>query len=90
MKHMKEVLVPAKTEKRRDYTTCDLCKQKINEEWRGDYAEVDVCCKIGVRWPDGGNYDQWEFDLCADCFQNKLVPWMKSQGADPAISDCDW
>ena len=45
MKHMKEYEVPAEIKKRVDFTSCDLCKKKIDEsdENQVHFATYDIC-----------------------------------------------
>lgn len=90
MKHMKTRVVPEHTEEVLDYTSCDLCKKKI--EWRGSYVvdEVEVRHKTGSHYPEGGMGEETRVDLCGDCFDNKLLPWLQSQGCPAHTRDWDW
>lgn len=89
MKHMKTVEVPATTREEVDFVTCDLCGAKI--EGRGyDVDEVEVRHKTGSNYPEGGSGDETAVDMCGKCFDEKLVPWLRSQGAEPRTEDWDW
>tara|TARA_Y100000310_G_C20654248_1_gene801176 strand:+ start:138 stop:416 length:279 start_codon:yes stop_codon:yes gene_type:complete len=52
------------------------------------YDHEEVECKMiighesGEHYPEGGSGECMLVDLCPDCFRDKLVPWLKSQGAD--------
>ena len=72
--------------------TCDLCGQEseqLNEEnWdaRGyDINETRITVKItqkeGSAYPEGGSGTKYDIDLCPDCFKDRLIPWLISQGA---------
>jgi hypothetical protein len=82
MKHYKEETVPQHTTEVLDQTTCDLCNVDVGAEldtWEVD--EVTVSRKAGCSYPDGGNGDTISVDLCGQCFNEKLLPFLKSEGA---------
>jgi len=79
--------------------SCDLCgKTTKGTDWpKGFYYEVnetEISVKIkqkeGHNFPEGGNGTEYEIDLCPDCFKDKLVPWLKSQGAKIEEKEWDW
>ena len=86
MKHIKTVEVPATTRDVVDFVTCDLCGAAITE---GNYEvnEIEVRHKIGANYPDNGNGEETSVDMCGKCFDEKLVPWLRSQGAEPRTED---
>lgn len=89
MKHMKTVEVPATTRETVDFVTCDLCGEKIDV--RGyDVDEVEVHHKTGSNYPEGGSGYETSVDMCGKCFDEKLVPWLRSQGAEPRTDEWDW
>lgn len=89
MKHMKTVEVPATTKEVVDRVTCDLCGAVINV--RGyDVDEVEVRHKTGSNYPEGGSGDETSVDMCGECFDEKLVPWLRSQGVEPRTEDWGW
>lgn len=81
---------------------CDLCGRKA--EGRGwdsstwgsgyDHKEVEIEVKIkkqeGEHYPEGSSGTEWLIDMCPECFQKKLVPWMISQGAKIEEKDYDF
>lgn len=68
---------------------CDVCKKEI--VLRGGTSqvnEVEVVSRIGHAWGSDSNIDALHFDMCTDCFRDKLVPWMREQfGATPRAAD---
>lgn len=65
---------------------CDLCKVEYPVGWSKDEhddLESEVNLKLGRSWPGDAYGEIIEFDICPSCFQNRLIPWMKSQGAEP-------
>lgn len=94
MKKYKEIEIPAETRTVLDMMVCDLCgKSTKNRTWKEgefDIQEVDVSMCIGRAYPDNGQSETTTFDICPGCFRDKLIPWFKSQGADPRVEDADW
>lgn len=88
MKHKRTVEVPAKRETVVDRVTCDLCGGPVQPSPLSfDVSYTAVYFRSGEQYPEGGSGTQVEFDLCGSCFDGKLVPWMKGQGATPAVTD---
>jgi hypothetical protein len=90
MKHMKTVPVPATEREVVDFVTCDLCKKRIRSKSRGDAEEIEVRHRTGLAYPDGGSGEETLVDLCAACFDGKLLPWLRSQGAEPQTREWDF
>jgi len=89
MQHKKTVEAPATTREVVDFTTCDICGDRIRE---GTYevSEIEVRHKTGTNYPEGGSGEETEFDICGKCFDEKLVPWLSSQNAEPRKTEWDW
>jgi hypothetical protein len=68
--------------------SCDLCGLiATDSDWDSStYAvketevEVRIRQKDGKSYPDGGWGTEYTADICPDCFKNKLIPWLESQG----------
>lgn len=88
MKHMKTVGVPATTKEVVDFVSCDLCGAKLGES-RYDIDEVIVRHKTGSNYPEGGSGEETSVDMCGRCFDEKLLPFLRSQGADPRTEEWD-
>ncbi len=78
-----------------DTTTCDICKKEYRgENWeRENYSslETEVRMKTGYSYPDSGSGEEMTFDICPDCFKNKLIPLLlKEFGASVTITDWDF
>lgn len=74
-----------------DVILCDICKKEFpGGHWLNDpykNIETEVHYKDYASYPDDYfTNEEIVFDICPDCFKNRLVPWLKSQGAEPAIS----
>lgn len=89
MKHMKTVQVPATKKQVVEKVTCDLCGAEIK---RTGYSaeEVEIKHRTGDNYPEGGIGDETSVDMCGKCFDEKLVPWLRSQGAEPRTEEWDW
>ncbi len=78
---------------------CDLCGVESDSEcWEAESCyhvneteiRVEVRQKEGSNYPEGGSGTAYEVDLCPKCFKERLVPWLKSQGADINEEEWDW
>jgi hypothetical protein len=82
---------------------CDLCGKvaptpdEADSDWGGgvwakgsyDVQDVVVRYKFGSSYPEGTFVDIAEFDICPDCFRDRLVPWLREQGAVGRVRDSD-
>lgn len=89
MKHMKTVEVPAKTKEVVEKTTCDLCGEEI-KIGNTSAEEVEIRHRRGYTCRDGGSGTESIFDLCGQCFDDKLLPWFWTQGAKPKTDSWEW
>jgi len=82
MKIYKVKKIPAVNKSVVDKTICDICKNDVYDvgEYNSQYSEMYM--KQGDVWPEGGQMKGYEVDLCVSCFENRLVPWLRSQGAE--------
>lgn len=91
VKHEKMITVPESQKEVVDFTTCDFCQKKIDPD---TYAieEVTVECQHGYSYgTDGGYVTDISFDICSDCFRNKLVKVLVEAGcSQPYIEKRDW
>lgn len=89
MEHYTTVTVPETTERRLLKVTCDICGKEL--VLVGDVVDdVEVTHATGERYSDAGFGAKTIFDLCGDCFENALVPWLRSQGAEPRTEEWDY
>jgi hypothetical protein len=94
MKTYKETPVPATTRKDFVSVTCDLCKRVSKfpnfKESNFDALEIEVKMRTGNSYPEGGSGEEVSFDICPECFQKKLMPFLQAQGAEPTQTEWDW
>lgn len=99
MKIYKEVVIPEKIEQREYKRICDLCGLEAKYfNWNADVYRVNeteiaitIKQKDGTAYPEGGNGgDKYEIDLCPNCFKERLVPWLISQGANIKPIEWEW
>jgi len=77
---------------------CDLCGAVAKKgDWESSCwaisevtVEVTVHQKEGSSFPEGGWGTEYIVDLCPGCFKNRLVPWLKTQGATIQEREWDW
>jgi hypothetical protein len=85
---------------------CDLCsKNGIGDKWNKwsyrllagswnnnsyDIDRTEISYESGSSFPEGGSSEIISYDICPDCFMEKLIPWLKSQGAEGHVEEIDW
>ena len=75
---------------------CDLCGAEgyygewKTEDWGVQETEirVEIRHKSGEQYPEAGWGTLFDIDLCPKCFRERLVPWLRSQGAD--VKEEEW
>ena len=81
-----------------DTVNCDVCGRKGDNVIPGDPAVdwVDkndleestvVSHRTLARCYDDVTVTDTFFDICHECFKDKLVPWLASQGVKPHVTD---
>ena len=96
MRTYKKVIRPAHETIIVDKLKCDLCEKEVDgDEWGSSYYRiedvvVEIRYKTGSNYPDGGMGKEYVVDMCPDCFVNKLIPWLQSQGSDIQSKEWDW
>jgi hypothetical protein len=73
---------------------CDVCKKSYDEDWdknsEYDILETSVEMRTGKSYPDDTWGDIITFDICPNCFTNKLIPALLEMGAKPTKKDLGW
>ncbi len=79
---------------------CDLCGRAAPSPYgydgnvwgsnRIDVERVSIKSERGYNCPEGGSSKTKCFDVCVSCFNEKIVPFMASLGAEPAMTESDW
>lgn len=76
-----------------DQLVCDVCKKSTAmADWSNrchERKEVTVEYRHGDTYPEGDFTKLVTFDLCPDCWEKHLVPFMASLGAKPATRDSE-
>ncbi len=97
----KTIEVPAKTCEVTASITCDLCGKvypRAREDcdsidWAtsyGDALKTGVFLATGYGYGDCGNINSRVYHVCPECFEKKLEPWLKEQGATFTTKEIDW
>lgn len=94
MKRKETRKVPASTREEIVAVVCDLCGcEGRYGKWTTqpfDVEDVEISYESGRRYPEGNFTEVISYDICPKCFKTKLMPWLKSQGADPDVEDRNW
>jgi len=53
-------------------------------------AKAFITYEEGYSYPDCGQLTKQEWDICPDCFYLKVVPFLKSLGAEPSSEKSNW
>ena len=85
MKTYKEVNIPRKAVQE---VKCDLCGATCPGEWGKGFqvARTEIKMREGEAYPEYQELEDTEVDICPTCFKEKLLPWLKSQGAVPTVT----
>lgn len=71
--------------------TCDICKKVYEgDDWeRNDLEclETEVRMKTGYNFPEGGCGEEINYDICPLCFEDKLIPALKTMGAESTVEN---
>jgi len=90
MKHMRTEQIPSTTREVVDHVTCDMCGSEIKKDGNYEVDEVEISHRVGYNYPECGYGETTIVDLCGNCFDGKLVPWLSSQGAEARTKDWDY
>ena len=63
-------------------TTCDICGNVFDPAAHvsGYFEEVHFWHRRGDEYSEGGSGDELDLDICPDCMNNIIVPFLKSVG----------
>jgi hypothetical protein len=88
--HYRTEDVPATTRQIETHTTCDICGATIKDGGWGDFDECTIERSKGSRYGSDGHREETSMDMCGECFETKLVPWLESQGVKMRTEDRDY
>lgn len=79
---------------------CDLCGKEHRvcggdreADWDDDtyeVAKVIVSIETGAHYPECHHTETKQLHICPLCFEKKVLPWFKSQGAEPTVTEEDY
>ncbi len=72
---------------------CDICGKTSKNNWKEsnfDAIDSTVFLRIGKNYPEGSWGEITEIDICPYCFENALVPWVRSLGGEPTVREWDY
>ena len=90
MKHYKIKDIPQHTEQVLDNTTCDMCGGIIKPTQSFQVNEIEIKRRTGFSCPDGGSGEELDIDICGECFDNVILPFLKTKIQNVRIVDWDW
>lgn len=94
MRHFSKVVYPPRECEEEVRRTCDFCGREINTEARNGYIGsenyVVIMRKTGYSCRDGGAGTTEDVDCCFPCWDEKVLPWLKSYGIIPNEKGWGW
>lgn len=82
MRHTRTEETPASRRTVLDRVTYDICGAEIPEQLTSAETVV-VKCRTETSYYGSGDGSEIGVDLCPQCFREKLLPWLREQGARP-------
>lgn len=92
MQHYEEKHIPAmaaRVIKVEGKVTCDICSSVLCQGGF-DVNETEIRRRTGEVYPEFGSGKEVTADLCGDCFDSKLIPWLESQGVTMTTEEWDY
>jgi hypothetical protein len=77
---MREYKETTKTYKYVSRVFCDCCKKEVASQKGYRHQEVEITKESGHNWPEGPVYIRTTYDICVDCFEERVEPFLKSIG----------
>ena len=97
MKHTHAVTIPERREEKVSHVTCDICKRSddtnvnhITNSGHCDFDNVEIEFNdIEMNYPECANGTIYSYDICQECFVNKVMPALLGMGAKPTVKEWD-
>lgn len=80
MRRYEQKTYPAVTRRELVETKCDLCG-RILVERNYEVREAQIRVKVGESYPEGGTVVEREVDICPECVEEKVFPFLVNLGA---------
>jgi hypothetical protein len=84
MKHYQET---TKTINKLIKTTCDICGNEIKKYTGSTVDDVEISHRIGKQYPENDDTEYYNPDICGDCFESKIVPFLEGLGVTKDYED---
>lgn len=90
MRHFETIKIPETTTRRELWTTCDICHLKIRNEDPYKRDDIRIEREVTESYTSGGSSEISSVDLCANCWENILIPFLKSQNCNINTKESYW
>lgn len=87
MEHKKTEIIPVREREVVDYVTCDICGIRIQSTGMYEVDEVTISRNVGTCYPEGSGGERTEYDVCGECFQSKLMPFIEGFTGNRRVED---
>ena len=83
-------VIPERVETYTASRLCDLCKTEINNLFYGEREQVEIKFEYGYSTAEYGDVTTIEYDVCASCFREKIIPFFEMHGAEATKEAREW
>jgi hypothetical protein len=94
MKHKIKETVPEHQKEIISHTTCDICKRSDRRSHGKDTCDIHeteiMFRDVEMNYPECGNGTTYSYDICHECFVEKVMPALSDLGAEPTIAEWDY
>ena len=91
MEHKVKKIVPESVKEVVSHTTCDICKRSDHGKDMCDIDETTISYRdVEMAYPECGKGTTYSYDICDECFEEKVMPALSELGAEPTIEEWDY
>lgn len=92
MEHKTKKVIPEHEKEIVSHTTCDICKRSNKHgKDRCDISETEINYRVvDYLFPECGGGTNYRYDICHECFVDKVMPALSDLGAVPTIEEWDY
>ena len=91
MEHKVSQVVPEHTKEVISHKTCDICKRSDKGKDSCDIDEAEVSFRdVEMSYPECGSGTTYSYDICHECFKEKVMHALSELGAEPKVEEWDY
>ena len=91
MEHKVKQIVPEHMEEVISHRTCDICNRSNRGKDSCEIEETEISFReVEMSYPECGNGITYSYDICHECFKEKVMPALGVLGAEPKEEEWDY